>query len=77
MASTNVKIVSTNVNDFIPKEKFVAAGGGLQIIFGLGAMGGPMLCSVFMNTYGPRWITVAFLSSVLRCLFAVYNCNCN
>ena len=40
------------VNDFIPKEKFVAAGGGLQIIFGLGAMGGPMLCSIFMNIYG-------------------------
>ena len=40
------------VNDFIPKEKFVAAGGGLQIIFGLGAMGGPILCSLFMNKYG-------------------------
>ncbi len=40
------------VNDFIAKEKFVAAGGGLQVIFGLGAMGGPILCSLFMNTYG-------------------------
>ena len=40
------------VNDFIAKEKFVAAGGGMQIIFGLGAMGGPILCSIFMNIYG-------------------------
>jgi len=40
------------VNDFIVKEKFVAAGGGLQIIFGLGAMGGPILCSYFMQLYG-------------------------
>jgi len=40
------------VNDFIAKEKFVAAGGGLQMIFGLGAMGGPILCSLFMNFYG-------------------------
>ena len=40
------------VNDFIDKEKFVAAGAGLQIIFGIGAMGGPFLCSVFMNMYG-------------------------
>jgi len=40
------------VNDFIQKEKFVAAGAGLQIIFGLGAMGGPLLCSVFMKVYG-------------------------
>ena len=31
------------VNDFIDKEKFVAAGAGLQIIFGIGAMGGPFL----------------------------------
>jgi len=42
------------VNDFIPREKFVAAGAGLQIIFGLGAMGGPLLCSIFMNTFGPN-----------------------
>ena len=40
------------VNDFIEKEKFVAAGAGLQIIFGLGAMCGPILCSLFMYRYG-------------------------
>ena len=40
------------VNDFIDKEKFVAAGAGLQIIFGIGAMGGPFLASVFMSQYG-------------------------
>ncbi len=40
------------VNDFIQKGKFVAAGAGLQIIFGLGAMGGPLLCSIFMKIYG-------------------------
>ena len=40
------------VNDYIPKEKFVAAGGGLQIIFGLGAIGGPLICSALMYKYG-------------------------
>ena len=40
------------VNDFIEKERFVAAGAGLQIIFGIGAMGGPFLASIFMNIYG-------------------------
>jgi len=40
------------VNDFIAKEKFVAAGGGMQIIFGLGAMCGPIFCSYFMYSYG-------------------------
>jgi MFS family permease len=42
------------VNDFIEKERFVAAGAGLQIIFGIGAMFGPFLCSVFMNIFGPN-----------------------
>jgi len=40
------------VNDYIPKEKFVAAGGGMQIIFGMGAMTGPLLCSLVMNKFG-------------------------
>ena len=42
----------TYVNDFVEKEKFVAAGAGLQIIFGLGAIGGPILCSLFMYKFG-------------------------
>ncbi len=42
------------VNDYIPKEKFVAAGGGLNIIFGLGAIGGPIICSVLMSLFGPN-----------------------
>jgi len=61
------------VNDFIPKEKFVAAGGGLQIIFGLGAMGGPMLCSVFMNTYGANGFFVyLFIFHIIIGLFGMY-----
>jgi len=40
------------VNDYISKEKFVAAGGGMQIIFGLGAMMGPFACSLLMNKFG-------------------------
>ena len=42
------------VNDFINRERFVAAGAGLQIIFAIGAMGGPILCSIFMDTLGPN-----------------------
>ena len=40
------------VNDYIPKEKFVAAGAGLQIIFGIGAMMGPLVCTLLMTRYG-------------------------
>ena len=40
------------INDYVSKEKFVAAGAGMQIIFGMGAMGGPFLCSLLMNKFG-------------------------
>ena len=41
-----------HTNDFVPKEKFVAAGGGLQLIFGIGAIGGPIVCTLFMKLFG-------------------------
>ena len=42
-------LILAHTNDFIPKEKFVAAGASLQFTFGMGAMGGPFLCSIFMD----------------------------
>ena len=45
-------LILAHTNDFIPKEKFVAAGASLQFIFGLGAMSGPFLCSIFMEITG-------------------------
>ena len=50
------------VNDYIPKEKFVAAGGGMQIIFGMGAMIGPLLCSLIMNKFGINGFFIHLLS---------------
>ena len=41
-----------HTNDFVPKSKFVAAGGGLQFIFGVGAISGPILCSLFIEWFG-------------------------
>ena len=41
-----------HTNDFVPKSKFVAAGGGLQFIFGVGAISGPILCSIFIEWFG-------------------------
>ena len=61
------------VNDFIPKEKFVAAGGGLQIIFGLGAMGGPILCSIFMTQFGANGFFIyLFIFHIIIGLFGLY-----
>jgi MFS family permease len=61
------------VNDFIDKERFVAAGAGLQIIFGIGAMGGPILCSLFMDTFGPNgFFTYLAIIHILIGLFGMY-----
>ena len=49
------------VNDYIPKEKFVAAGGGMQIIFGMGTLIGPLLCSALMNKFGTNGFFVHLL----------------
>jgi MFS family permease len=40
------------INDFLQQEKFVAAGAGLNIIFGIGGILGPILCSVVMLKLG-------------------------
>jgi len=61
------------VNDYIPKDKFVSAGGGLQIIFGLGAIGGPIVCSVLMYKYGANGFFVhLFIFHIVIGLFGMY-----
>ena len=61
------------VNDYISKEKFVAAGGGMQIIFGLGAMMGPLICSLSMNKFGTNGFFVhLLLFHLIIGLFGLY-----
>ena len=66
-------IILAYTNDYIPKEKFVVAGAGLQIVFGIGAMSGPFMCSLFMNIVGINgfWIFLAFFHSIIG-LFGIY-----
>ena len=54
-------LICAHTNDYIPKEKFVAAGAGIQFTFGLGAMSGPFLCSIFMNVVGSNGFFVFLL----------------
>tara|TARA_B100000965_G_scaffold332853_2_gene297534 strand:+ start:189 stop:1493 length:1305 start_codon:yes stop_codon:yes gene_type:complete len=54
-------LILAHTNDFIPKEKFVAASASLQFIFGLGAMAGPFLCSIFMGIVGPNGFFIFLL----------------
>ena len=58
------------VNDYIPKEKFVAAGGGLNIIFGLGAMAGPIMCSTLMRFLGPNGFFVHLI--IFLCAIIIF-----
>ena len=61
------------VNDFLPKEKFVSAGAGMQIIFGLSAMISPFVCSFFMRELGPNGIFVfLFIFQTLIGIFGIY-----
>ena len=57
------------VNDYIPKEKFVAAGAGLNIVFGLGAIAGPIICSVLMNFLGPNGFFIHLIIFLLIIAF--------
>ena len=70
LAGVTLPLFSLNlalVNDYIPKEKFVAAGSGLNILFGLGAMAGPIMCSILMHFLGPN----GFFVHLLIFLFAI------
>ncbi len=61
------------VNDFLTKEKFVSAGAGMQIIFGLSAMVAPFLCSFFMKNLGPNGLFIyLFIFHAAIGLFGIY-----
>ena len=73
MALPSFTLFLAYVNDYVPKEKFVAAGAGLQIIFGLGAMGGPILCSLLMYKFGANgfFVHLVFFHLIIG-LFGMY-----
>jgi len=61
------------INDYIPREKFVAAGAGLQIIFGIGAMLGPIMCTLLMTKYGTNGFFIhLFIFHIIIGLFGMF-----
>ena len=66
-------LILAHTNDYITKEKFVAAGAGLQFAFGLGAISGPFLCSIFMDIVGSNgfFIFLFFFHSIIG-IFGIY-----
>ena len=73
MTLTFFPIILAYVNDNITKEKFVAAGSGLNIVFGVGAIFGPILCSVTMQLLGANGFFVyIILFLTLMVIFGLY-----
>ena len=66
-------LILAHTNDYIAKEKFVAAGAGLQFIFGLGAISGPFLCSIIMDLFGSNgfFIFLFFFHSLIG-IYGIY-----
>ena len=66
-------LILAHTNDYITKDKFVAAGAGLQFTFGLGAMSGPFLCSIFMDLVGSNgfFVFLFFFHSLIG-VFGIY-----
>jgi MFS family permease len=73
MTLTFFPIILAYVNDNITKDKFVAAGSGLNIVFGVGAIFGPLLCSVTMQLLGANGFFVyIILFLTLMVIFGIY-----
>ena len=69
-------LILAHTNDYVSKDKFVAAGAGLQFAFGLGAMSGPFLCSIFMDLVGPNGFFVfLFMFHTFIGFFGLYRMN--
>ena len=51
----------SHTNDLIEKDNIVSAGAGLNFLYGIGAICGPILCSGFMSFYGPEGFFIFIL----------------
>ena len=66
-------LILAHTNDFITRDKFVAAGAGLQFAFGLGAISGPFLCSLLMGLVGNNGFFVFLI--FFHCVIGFYGIN--
>ena len=72
-AGFSLPIYAINIahtNDYIPKEKFVSTGAGLQLVMGLGAIGGPITCVIFMDKFGPSGFFIFLI--ILQIVISVF-----
>ena len=78
-AGFSLPIYAINIahtNDYISKDKFVSAGSGLQLVMGLGAMAGPITCTIFMNYFGANgFFLYLIIFHIIISLFGFYRIN--
>ncbi len=62
-----------HTNDFLKADQMVAASSTLMLLFGIGAIGGPLTVGVLMGRFGPHayWAYLAAVHALLG-LFALY-----
>jgi len=66
-------LASSHTYDFIKPNQFVAASGSLLLVFGIGAVLGPLNVAIAMNFFGPTGMfAVIGIMEILLCLFALY-----
>ena len=51
-------LVVSHANDYVEKDDFLAAAGGLIFAYGMGAIAGPTLTAIFMDWIGPAGLFV-------------------
>jgi MFS family permease len=70
---TLYSLSASHVNDYAPKNQLVQISGGLQIAYGVGASGGPIIASSLMTYIGPSglFIHISLIMTTLG-LFALY-----
>jgi MFS family permease len=73
MALPTYSLLVAHTNDFLKADQMVAASGTLVLLFGIGAIGGPLAIGALMGAFGPHgfWGYLAAVHAVLGA-FAMY-----
>ena len=68
-------LAMSHTNDLIEKDNIVSAGAGLNFLYGLGAICGPIICTIFMKYFGTDgffiFIMITHVITVVYGLFRI------
>jgi len=62
----------SHTNDLIEKDNIVSAGAGLNFLYGLGAICGPLICTLFMNYFGSNgYFTFIMITHLITVIYGL------